>query len=379
MDMAIVFAEGKEDGKKHFYGLGTNNYEFYNGETSVHTKRFGTNAKAVYGACIYEMVDVDAEKVASYAVSYNSVHFVLKGDNKKPISIVPEKPDAIGLIHFYKKEDNSWAFVTEDEYEAKKSELPALCFASHHPIADFNAKTWPDLKAIEASLSFSDGAPSYVARYTIDGDDETVKEVQCEESEALAGGMPHDMDPLVFIRLSKPAANACEKLPSLKLTDFFRKAEGEENVSFNIQRSKLQDADLADIEIKNDAQKAFLSELYGITAAQDAQIMSELDKQAKKKEVSILDLKPASVDLAEFTWSKESAIAKKSERIIKMRSGLLIELVKAWYTVQKFVNLDEKNVEGSLGHIIFSTKSIVPPSILSKIVDEAVTEISSSG
>lgn len=85
--------------------------------------RFGANAKNMYGSCIYLITDVDAEKVTDYAVTYDSVAYLLKGDEKKSVSIVPEKPDAQGLIHFYKK-DGSWVFVTQEEYEEKKGEIP---------------------------------------------------------------------------------------------------------------------------------------------------------------------------------------------------------------------------------------------------------------
>lgn len=97
--------------------------ESYNGSEHVFPNRFGTNAKTMYGSCIYLITDVDAEKVSDYAVSYHSVAYLLKGEEKKTVSIVPEKPDAQGLIHFYKK-DGNWVFVTQEEYEEKKGEIP---------------------------------------------------------------------------------------------------------------------------------------------------------------------------------------------------------------------------------------------------------------
>ena len=65
------------------------------------------------------------------------------------MSIVPSKPDAAGLIHFYKKE-GVWEFITAEEYEEKKAELPALSFATRHSISDLNSKIFPDLVALES-------------------------------------------------------------------------------------------------------------------------------------------------------------------------------------------------------------------------------------
>ncbi len=56
--------------------------------------------------------------------------------------------------------------------------------------------------------------------------------------------------------------------------------------------------------------------------------------------------------------------------VIKTRCMLLQSLVKAWIDLQKNVDLKDKNIEGSFAHLLFSKKHIIPPSILSKIVDE---------
>ena len=107
---AIVLTQNA-DGKKQFYGIGKKIFECHNGVDSVKPDRFGENAKAMYGKCIYMITDVNAEIVADYAVTYHAVAYLLKGEEKKRVSIVPDKPDATGLIHFYKK-DGNWVFVT---------------------------------------------------------------------------------------------------------------------------------------------------------------------------------------------------------------------------------------------------------------------------
>jgi len=65
------------------------------------------------------------------------------------VSIVPDKPDATGLTHFFKK-DGNWAFVTDDEYDEKKVDLPDLCFATRHPISNLSDKSFADLPALQS-------------------------------------------------------------------------------------------------------------------------------------------------------------------------------------------------------------------------------------
>jgi hypothetical protein len=60
---------------------------------------------------------------------------------------LPDGTKCQGLLHCYKKGDD-WHFVGPDEYEAKKKELPDLCFAFKCPITDIKDKEWPDLEAL---------------------------------------------------------------------------------------------------------------------------------------------------------------------------------------------------------------------------------------
>ena len=113
----------------------------------------------MYGDRIFLITEVDANKISDYAVTKNAVLYLIQGENKQPVSMVPNKPEATGLVHFFKKGGN-WVFVTEDEYEAKKNELPQLCFATRYPIANFSEKNFPDLEALGSQVSCAaDGAP----------------------------------------------------------------------------------------------------------------------------------------------------------------------------------------------------------------------------
>ena len=46
-------------------------------------------------------------------------------------------------------------------------------------------------------------------------------------------------------------------------------------------------------------------------------------------------------------------------------------MVKSWATLQSISDLQDREMPGSIGNILFKNKYLVPPSVLSKIVDEA--------
>jgi len=120
--------------------------------------------------------------------------------------------------------DGVWNFVTADEYEKNKDTLPRLSFATRHPIKDFSSKNLADLSALDHQLSFSvqeDTAPEYYCKYTVSEEDNEIKFVTATEKQALEGGCVQDMNPIIYIRSSKPAENARDVIPLIKLTDFF--------------------------------------------------------------------------------------------------------------------------------------------------------------
>ena len=138
------------------------------------------------------------------------------------------------------------------------------------------------------------------------------------------------MNPVIFVRTSKPCANALEILPSIKLTDFFSQTEDDEGVAFAIERTKLTSADLDPLEIHDEASKKFISDLKGFTPDQDAQLMHQLDLIARAKSVEATSVKPRTLNLDEFTWGKENVLAKMDEKVVKLRCKLLLSLVRSW-------------------------------------------------
>mmetsp|Transcript_21015 Transcript_21015/g.28267 ORF Transcript_21015/g.28267 Transcript_21015/m.28267 type:complete len:134 (+) Transcript_21015:3257-3658(+) len=121
-------------------------------------------------------------------------------------SIDPDHPEESGLIHFYQDgADQSWKFVTPEQYEVKKNELPAVCFATRHPMVSFlervkrqraneatdedrNNTDLPSLATLAPQLQYDDSnvedVPSYYARHVID---EREQVFTASEAQALAG------------------------------------------------------------------------------------------------------------------------------------------------------------------------------------------------
>ena len=96
------------EGKREFYGLGKKCKDFDNGlidgGENVTVNHFGPNAKPIVDNFVYLLTDVDAELVQSFACTYSACFFVMKKWTKKPVSIIPDKPEAEGEVDFARSE-----------------------------------------------------------------------------------------------------------------------------------------------------------------------------------------------------------------------------------------------------------------------------------
>ena len=133
----------------------------------------------------------------------------------------------------------------------------------------------------------------------------------------------------------------------------------------------IKDTDLAGIEVKGEEQKKFIKDVTSWTPAEDKLLMSQIDRIAIKQSKDVVALKPSSINPADFTISKELPLMKKDDEVLRLRCKLLISLVKAWLVLNKISTMEDKDTEGSLAHLQFAMKFLVPSSVLNKIVDEA--------
>lgn len=112
---------------------------------------------------------------------------------------------------------------------------------------------------------------------------------------ALEGSEIYDMNPIIFIRASTPIVDEHDALPQIKLTDFFSQMEEDEEIGYSIQKSKITDADLDGIEVRDEASHKFLSDVKNFTSAQDSQLILEIDNIAKGKGIVTTMFKPRTI------------------------------------------------------------------------------------
>lgn len=216
----------------------------YNGQSTVFPNRFGQNAKAIYGSYIQLITDVDAEQVQSFACSKYAVFYVLKAPQKPKVSLIPEKPQEVGLTHFY-KQNGEWVFMSESEWNDadNKKKLPNICFATRHNIKDFSSKVWPDLDRMTDQLIFScNGSETYYAKYRIGGAGEeadSVREAQADLDQMLNKSSKAEMNPIIWVRTATPSRNLLEVLEPFTLTDYFEQASNDETIKFFIEKKDL--------------------------------------------------------------------------------------------------------------------------------------------
>ena len=180
----------------------------------------------------------------------------------------PQNSNAAGLLHFYQEEHPErmidgkkakvWKFLTEEQYEEKKDELPDVCFATHHYIkgladsvqkvhegtasdSEWVYKGLPDLaetpvehsgaaehtsKTTNSNVVIDSASPLYYSFTSMGGFNE--KKVYATEKEALAGGQDWDVNPVVYYRVKKPVTSL-ENLPVLNMDTLYERQESEDS------------------------------------------------------------------------------------------------------------------------------------------------------
>ena len=104
----IVVKTLDKDGKDGYYGIAENVDE------SKHI--FGGNFTKVHKEYICKL-HVNESLVLDFSVGYNTTYFVLAPENNFQKSIIPQQPDATGMVHFYKERGGEWKFMRQEEYE----------------------------------------------------------------------------------------------------------------------------------------------------------------------------------------------------------------------------------------------------------------------
>ena len=79
------------------------------------------------------------------------------------------------------------------------------------------------------------------------------------------------------------------------------------------------------------------------------------------------------INPAEFCSSSDSPLQQKGEKVIKARSELLIGLINAWESVAKVIPFSKQ--PKTIGNKLLLLKYILPTSMSSKLLDDAVESI----
>lgn len=142
-DHTLVLFEDK-DKVKRLYSIG---------QDEVNFNHLGITAQEAEDKSVFyrEVTSFKNFEIVDFAAGYRSSYVIIKGD-EDPLSGVHEHEiDGIkhkGLLHFYQNNLKQWVFIPESDYEARKSELPPLTFATKYPISNFESREFPDLQAL---------------------------------------------------------------------------------------------------------------------------------------------------------------------------------------------------------------------------------------
>ena len=104
--------------------------------------------KEVVSKTIYKFEDFNASNLISFSCGSHMTMLVNKAV-PKVISIIPDRETESGVTHAYKA-DGQWKFIPQEEFAARKGELPGLSFAIQYPFASFEQKALalPDLNDV---------------------------------------------------------------------------------------------------------------------------------------------------------------------------------------------------------------------------------------
>ncbi|CAI2362161.1 unnamed protein product [Moneuplotes crassus] len=212
--------------------------------------------------------------------------------------VTKQKP-IIGTMHFW-KQNNQWIYLSEQGYktaeETKIIEIPNICYVTKTYIRDIPSKKWADLEEqkILESHTPEDFAPVYLSNCFLSPelarDYEKVVHMENEQKRkeildinyktifsnenSIMREEPHDINPLIFYRLSKPLKEGVE-MPRLLLSDYFKQVDGHflriniVGTSYNYNED--------DVENKEEYHQ-YVNTLKSFDDKQDAIIFREFDK-----------------------------------------------------------------------------------------------------
>jgi len=217
-----------ENGRKKMYSLGKDESIF---------RSLGVSKELSNELTYHEIIAFSELDIIDFSASRDHSMVIMAGEDKPTDNMYVHKlpgGEATGLIHFYKNEDDSWTFLSEQQYDAALAAgtLPDICFATKHPIKDIEkvVKTegaFPDLKELAKEMVENDEEPcqkvvSSLTQQPIQGArySSTVKinhdhiNVNLPEKEIRGQITQFDLNPIIYVRFGRPLKEKA-KLPML--------------------------------------------------------------------------------------------------------------------------------------------------------------------
>jgi hypothetical protein len=329
---------------------------------------------------------------------------------------LPDGKQVRGLLHFFKR-DGEWHFIPEDEYEARKSELPDLSFAIKCPIEDLTSLEWPDLDEVakevfETAVKGDSEAPDSSVQETIVSTQDVQIEMKESEAvvhegiissktgedvkgvlyhtrclinheeielnhdeEALRLGQENSLNPLIYIRVARPMKKGA-KLPSLALEKYYKQdsrhgidIEIVPDLTYEVNHQLLKATqELWDEIVESDAKfdKKYKSELLEVVDAKLTGIIAD------KRMEDVNFEKDLKVGELEF---RDKGLKRMSERAKRQKASLFWMLNTYFFKILPYNSTLLRGIPGSVFDLVQATKGSLLASTKNKFIDREIAKL----
>jgi hypothetical protein len=282
----MVFSCGKEEGLFAHYGITE--------EESKKTEEFVTHLAMfdhldpylVQAGDKTSFVAVSGDKLPSSSVG---VHEGLKCE------VTGESP-IVGTLHFYKDEAKELHCFSEAGYLKAKDKLPSIVYATKYPIKGLKSKKFPKVREGDVLDDKAEVGPRYpLYRTNCKVGDKPLTKLELTQREFLNCNS-HDLDPLLFYRISKPLV-AGKDLPELNLTDYFDKAKNKGiNIELCPDYSYIKNDSI--IEKSKDTYKEIYEQVVKFPKQCDRELLECLEKHIAEKDLNFDDTSGNKIEIS---------------------------------------------------------------------------------
>jgi hypothetical protein len=342
----------------------------YGWSDSAKDGRFGSETVDCYGESLVMLSNkIPHGDVADFACSFEASFIIISKSVEVLPSIVPDEPENRDLVHFYKQR-GQWNIIKDEEFQMHQDRLPDICFATRHPIKDFDAikdnlNFIPNLEDIisrgvkaNKNAAFRDvkttlkneviqGQSLYYAKYIVNGE---VKEVYSTIDEAREGGNVFDMTPIIFYVMRGPIVEL-KDLPLLDQTKLFHRVESpNEFLRFSMTDADLDNKEILDIKSPDLEFATKMQNIENFDRDQDFELLRAIDKMRliDFKGASIDTLKDVQFDPQHFALANNSALHKLDSELLLNRTRLLINFSKSAATLLPSTFFEEFVMDNSI-------------------------------